>query len=1414
MRRFSSPTQWQSKETTQGVFLFHILRLAFLALCVCGGMALAGPPSNDNFANAIILTGSAGTVDGTTVDATIESGDPCGFSPGSGSGSVWYTWTPPLSGALLFSGSGFLTNYTIYTGTSLSSLASIEGGQFSCNVYVDVRAGQKLYIEMSSMSGYAGSFSIGWQISPPPVNDGFANAIALTGSSGNAQGTTVGETSAVWYSWTPPASGAFIFNLSGMYNTHLTVYSGTDPAALTRMGETDTAWGGQLQVNGTAGQPVRISVKAVFADAEDSFNFGWQTFTPPANDNLADATLISGSTGAISGNNTYASVDPGDSWYLDNSVWFAYTVPQTAIYQFALLPGSAPRDVFIYSGSSCTVSDLTNLTPLNFSSTQRVTGTTGEQLRIEVCSQTGDYTLSWLEIPLNDTPAGAVVIGGTTGSIQGSNLGATTLNDHGLLEPDATGATVWFQWTAPASGSYLFGTTGTMGTALGLFRGTNQANFVRLIEGSSNQPCGQLFVNSGDVVWIEVDGLNGATGPFSLNWQLLQPPTNDNFAAAKVLSGTSGNEQGTTLGATPQAGEPALGDGATVWFCWTAPATGIGVASVNSGSVALAVLTGNAVSSLTKLQTKVTGAETRFLCTAGQTYYFQVAGSGSDGSFSFSRNVLAKPGNDDRANALTLSGTGGTFSGTTMNATGESGEYAYAVGPYWGESFATTTFSVASVWYSFHASQAGVFAIGIVQNGTAAWDPLAAVFVNPGPMSESWCASPALGAQTGAQVSAGDIVKIAVEGNGSGSGDFKGTWGFYTPPPNISATTAQVISGSSGAIPGTTTAAMAPNSYSGIGTVWYAWSAPLSGPFVFSATGASISQVAVYSGSDAGHLTRIASGPDSTQVFLTNGEHYWIAVSGAGISANDFTLRWYLTETVGFEYPYVRVNELAGSATLNVTRVGDTSGSLSLVYDAWSYPFNYGHAYGWAWAGTDYTAVSGTVQFLPGQSCQSIVVPIFDNNAVTEPRNFLLDLNNPDNSMQLDQTNVTICDGDADSIFQFTSPTVRVKKSDDLVTVVVQQLGLGSAPASVEYQTADGTAVAGTDYTATSGTLNFTAGELSAGFQVPIRSQPGVTGDRDFSVRLTALGAAGTGAVDTASVTIVDTDNPKGVIEFGTVEYPAMNGAATGPVTVVRSGGKSGKVFAVVSIEPYCDANRTINSVGSLTPGAGVANPPYDGGGGGGIIVVAGVNAGSPGSNATAAVPGTELGGSTTASSLSTPVVTGTVFFTDGQSTATLSLPIPALSGSGGGKLWGLTLSDPSSGATVGVLDSALLDASAQTAAVLQFSADSFVSNPITHTASVTVSRSGNLATPATVEYFTVDSTAKAGRDYRRVAGTLRFRAGARKASFAVPVSEGMFASKGIRHTAPLVFSVILSGPTAGTVLGGRSQATVNIKQK
>src|SRR4029079_17608217 len=90
-----------------------------------------------------------------------------------------------------------------------------------------------------------------------------------------------------------------------------------------------------------------------------------------------------------------------------------------------------------------------------------------------------------------------------------------------------------------------------------------------------------------------------------------------------------------------------------------------------------------------------------------------------------------------------------------------------------------------------------------------------------------------------------------------------------------------------------------------------------------------------------------------------------------------------------------------------------------------------------------------------------------------------------------------------------------------------------SGSISCNVATSDGPATAGSDYTATSGTLNFGPGELSKDISIPILSDLLFeNGNETFNVNLSS--PTGVAVIATSSTTvIIQDDDPKPVVIVG-----------------------------------------------------------------------------------------------------------------------------------------------------------------------------------------------------------------------------------------------------------------------------------------
>ena len=187
--------------------------------------------------------------------------------------------------------------------------------------------------------------------------------------------------------------------------------------------------------------------------------------------------------------------------------------------------------------------------------------------------------------------------------------------------------------------------------------------------------------------------------------------------------------------------------------------------------------------------------------------------------------------------------------------------------------------------------------------------------------------------------------------------------------------------------------------------------------------------------------------------------------------------------------PAQDVLEGAGSATFTITlnRFSDTAVTAT-----------YRTADGTAAAGSDYTATEATVTFPAGALTADVSVPILDDTDVEADETFTLSIvDDPRNSNltylanPIDGGQHGIRSATATIIDDDTEPELAVAdtSANENAGTMPFRVTLSRASASdvtVRYATADGTAMAGSDYTAASDTLTIEAGATGATVSVPI----------------------------------------------------------------------------------------------------------------------------------------------------------------------------------------------------------------------------------------------------------------------------------------------------------------------------------------
>ena len=181
---------------------------------------------------------------------------------------------------------------------------------------------------------------------------------------------------------------------------------------------------------------------------------------------------------------------------------------------------------------------------------------------------------------------------------------------------------------------------------------------------------------------------------------------------------------------------------------------------------------------------------------------------------------------------------------------------------------------------------------------------------------------------------------------------------------------------------------------------------------------------------------------------------------------------------------------------------------------------DYATSDGTATAGVDYTATSGTLRFSAGTTTKTVSVAIADDSENESDETFTVTLSNPSGANLGTRSATGTIRNRRVVIPRVSIAGGRGKEGDDDAITFTVTLGEATSESvSVDYATADGTAAAGADYTATSGTLRFSPGSTSQAVTVPIADDIENEADETFTVTL-ANPSGGTLGTSSATGTI------------------------------------------------------------------------------------------------------------------------------------------------------------------------------------------------------------------------------------------------------------------------------------------------------
>lgn len=234
----------------------------------------------------------------------------------------------------------------------------------------------------------------------------------------------------------------------------------------------------------------------------------------------------------------------------------------------------------------------------------------------------------------------------------------------------------------------------------------------------------------------------------------------------------------------------------------------------------------------------------------------------------------------------------------------------------------------------------------------------------------------------------------------------------------------------------------------------------------------------------------------------------------------------------------------------------------------------------------DYTATSGTLTFGAGVKKLTFEVPLLDDTVEEGNETILLALSNPSGGATLgarDEATLTIKENDEAGALCLSHAKYSVSETSSVAVITFLRVGGKASGATAEFSTSDGTALDGSDYTATTGTVTFEANETKKTVTVPILGDTSPEGNETVLLRLRNPGP-GVKLVNftNAVLTIVDDEAS---VQFASATQNVSEGKKSVTLTVVRSG-PLGTAFSV----GYTTSDGTATAGADYTGKTGTLN--------------------------------------------------------------------------------------------------------------------------------------------------------------------------------------------------------------------------------
>jgi hypothetical protein len=234
-------------------------------------------------------------------------------------------------------------------------------------------------------------------------------------------------------------------------------------------------------------------------------------------------------------------------------------------------------------------------------------------------------------------------------------------------------------------------------------------------------------------------------------------------------------------------------------------------------------------------------------------------------------------------------------------------------------------------------------------------------------------------------------------------------------------------------------------------------------------------------------------------------ETFLVNLSGAsGATILDAQGVGTITNDDGATLPTLSINDASVSEGNSGTKTLTFTTTLSAAASA-TVTVHYATGNGTATSYSDFTPQSGMLSFTPGQTTRTLAIVIRGDTTVEPNETFVVNLAVPTGATLLDAQGVgTIINDDGGA----TLPTLRINDASvsegnsgtKTLTFTATLSAAASTTITAGYATANGTATAGSDYVAQSGTLSFTPGQTTRTLAVVINGDITVEPNETFFV--------------------------------------------------------------------------------------------------------------------------------------------------------------------------------------------------------------------------------------------------------------------------------------------------------------------------